>query len=74
MPSIQNDIMPGIPQRVEAVQSSKLNDRCGNVIENKGSALSGPGQSGNVMENKGSYPLKAEMLLKTNEMVGVQPC
>jgi hypothetical protein len=41
-----------------------VNDRRGNVIENKGSALSNPEISGNLIENKGSYALMAGMLLK----------
>jgi hypothetical protein len=39
--------------------SLKVNDRCGNVYENKGSAFSSPWRSGNVIENEGSYALKS---------------
>jgi hypothetical protein len=42
-----------------------MNDRCGNVIENKGSGLKGGAQTGNVYENKGDPSIKAGMLLKT---------
>ena len=48
----------------EKKNSLKMSDQCGNVYENKGSALRGRRQSGNVAENKGSYALKAGMLLK----------
>jgi len=34
--------------------SSKLNDRSGNLYENKGSLWKTQGQSANVLENKGS--------------------
>jgi hypothetical protein len=43
---------------------SKVEERSGNVCENKGSAFSSPWRSGNVIENKGTYSLKAGMLLK----------
>jgi hypothetical protein len=44
----------------------KMNERYGNVYENKGSAFPSPRLSGNVVENKGSCALKAGMLLKTS--------
>jgi len=50
----------------EKNDSSKINERRGNVIENKGSVFPSPRLSGNVVENKGSYALKAGMLLKTS--------
>jgi hypothetical protein len=34
-----NDIMSHTVQRVEAVENSKMKERCGNVIENKGPAF-----------------------------------
>jgi hypothetical protein len=72
--ALDRDISSHDSQGVEAVEDLKLNERYGNVYENKGSAFSSPEQSGNVMENKGSCALKAEMLLKTNEIGAVQPC
>jgi hypothetical protein len=42
-----------------------VNEPCGNVCENKGSAFRSPRRSGNVIENKGSYASKAGMLLKS---------
>jgi hypothetical protein len=44
--------------------SSKLDERRGNVHENKGPLWKTRQQSGNDTENKGSYALKAGMLLK----------
>ena len=41
-----------------------MNERGGNVIENKGSSFRSRGKSGNVIENTGSYASKAGMLLK----------
>ena len=58
------DIVSETPQSVEAVGELKMNDRCGNVIENKGSGLRDRPGSGNVTENKGSYAQNAGMLLK----------
>ena len=54
----------------EKRDSLKLNERGGNLYENKGSAFSSPWRSGNVTENKGSYALKAGMLLKRKEVDG----
>jgi len=42
-----------------------MNQRCRNVIENKGSRLENRGVSGNVVENKDSYARNAGMLLRT---------
>jgi tryptophan synthase alpha subunit len=58
------DNMSSASGEEEAVVISKMKDRRGNVIENKGPALSDPELSGNVIENKGSYALKAGMSLK----------
>jgi hypothetical protein len=69
---LDSDIVADTSESVETVKDSKMKERCGNVDENKGPAFSGPDQSGNVMENKGTCTLKAEMLLKTNEIAGVQ--
>jgi hypothetical protein len=41
-----------------------MNDRRGNVYENKGSVFHSQPRSGNVIENKGGYALKAGMLLE----------
>ncbi len=43
----------------------KLSERCGNVLENKGSAYHRSARSWNLIENKGTYTLIACMLLKT---------
>jgi hypothetical protein len=45
-----------------------MKERCGNVIENKGSGPEVAGNSRNVVENTGAYVIKAEILLKTNEI------
>jgi hypothetical protein len=42
--------------------SSKLNERSGNVIENKGAMWKTGERSGNVVENKGTYGLYPGML------------
>ncbi len=42
-------------QTKERKNSSKMNERSGNVYENKGSAFKTRQRSGNVIENKGSY-------------------
>jgi hypothetical protein len=52
----------------EKKNRSKVEERSGNVYENKGPALSGPGRSGNVTENKGSYGLNAGILLKRKRL------
>ena len=46
----------------------KINDQCGYVYENKGSAFHEPQPSGNVIENKGSYTSNTGMLLKRNKL------
>jgi hypothetical protein len=69
-----SDISPDNSQGGETVEDPKLKERSWNVYENKGPALSGPEQSGNVVENKGSCALNAGMLLKTNEIGGLQAC
>jgi hypothetical protein len=63
-----SDIVSDDSQGVETVEDIKLNDRSGNVIENKGSGLEDRQVSGNVIENKASYALKAGMLLKRKEV------
>ena len=58
----------------ERKNSLKMNDRCGNVYENKGPAFSSPFRSGNVIENKDSYALKPGILLKISMLaVGLKP-
>ena len=47
-----NDSMSDGPQSVEAVEDLKLNARCGNVTENKGSRLENRKRSGNAIEKK----------------------
>jgi hypothetical protein len=50
--ALDSDIMPANSQAVEAVQDTKMRDRCGNAIENKGPGLEDWGRSGNVTEKK----------------------
>ncbi len=45
-----NDIASDIPQGIEAVESSKMNDRCGNVDENKGPLWKTGGEAGMSMK------------------------
>ena len=54
---------------VEAVEDLKMNDRCGNILENKGSSLDDQGSSVNVTENKPSYVRDAGILLKTKRLI-----
>jgi hypothetical protein len=63
--AVDSDIPSQNSQSVEAVENLKLNEQCGNVIENKGSGLENQGRSANVIENKPSYAQNAGMLLKT---------
>jgi hypothetical protein len=65
-----SDISSQAPQGVEAVENLKLNEQCGNVIENKGPLLKTRRQSGNVIENKHSYAQDPGMLLKTKGVIG----
>jgi len=44
----------------EENDSLKMNERCGNVIENKGPHLEDRRRSGNVYENKGDPSIKRE--------------
>jgi hypothetical protein len=44
---------------------SKINNQCGDLIENKGSISEVPGSSRNLIENKGTYNQEAGILLKT---------
>jgi hypothetical protein len=53
------------------IENLRMNDRCGNVAENKGSASDNRVRSGNVAANKYSYPQNTEMLLKTQEVDGM---
>jgi hypothetical protein len=62
----ESDTVSHNMQGVEAVESSKLKERCANVIENKWHAFSSPGRSGNIIENKCSYAQYAGMSLKTH--------
>jgi hypothetical protein len=61
---VASDISSDNSQSVGTVEDLKMNEQCGNVVENKGSTLSGPGQSGNVIEDKGGCTLEAGMSLK----------
>jgi hypothetical protein len=64
----QTDTMSLPALATTTVVTLKMNDRCGNIIENKGPAFDSPGRSGKVVENKGSYSFKTGMLLKTHEL------
>jgi hypothetical protein len=61
-------------QGVETVESLKMNERRGNVAENKGSGLESGKQSGNPAQNRDSYALIAGMLLKRKVVCGMQRC
>ena len=57
------DISSDNSQNAAALEYLKMKERCGNVIENKGSSLEDGEGSGNVIENTHSCPLKAGMSL-----------
>jgi hypothetical protein len=61
-PCFGQDVGSGVEMKER--DSSKLDERRGNVHENKGPLWKTWQRSGNVTENKGSYALKAGMLLK----------
>ena len=69
-----SDNPPDNSQSVEVVQDLKMKERCGNVIENKGSGLENGKQSGNPTQNRDSYALIAEMLLKRKTVGRMQRC
>jgi len=60
-----------LSQGKEEKNFSKVNERSGNVDENKGSAFHRLRQSGNVIENKDSYGPEAGILVKINDLVVV---
>jgi hypothetical protein len=66
----ESDIVSAHSQGVETVESLKMNERRGNVVENKGSRVENRPLNWNVHENKGSYLSKAGMLLKRNGVIG----
>src|SRR5208337_334539 len=45
--ALDSDIMSHISQSLEAVEDLKMNERRGNIIENKGSEFERPGRNGN---------------------------
>jgi hypothetical protein len=51
--ALDSDISSQYPQTLETVENSKMKERSGNVIENKGSGLEDRQGSGNIVENKG---------------------
>jgi hypothetical protein len=67
---VDSDISSDNSQSVGAVKDLKLNDQCGNVIENKGSRLEDRKKSGNGAENERSYSQDAGILLKRKGVVG----
>ena len=69
-----SDNSPDNSRGVETVENLKMNERCGNVIENKGSGLENGKQSGNPTQNRDSYALIAGMLLKRKVVGGMQRC
>jgi hypothetical protein len=68
--ALGRDIMSDNSENVETVENLKLRERCGNVIENKGSGQDAARRSGNIVENKGSYAQNAGMLLKRKCVIG----
>jgi hypothetical protein len=61
---VNSDIAPENSHGIEAVEQLKMNERSGNVIENKGSLRKSVVSDGNVYENEASYPIRAGMCLK----------
>jgi hypothetical protein len=66
---LENDITPENSQGVETVEELKMNERCGNVIENKGSDLEVREGCGKVIEKPCGYAQSAGMLLKRNGVI-----
>ena len=48
---LPSDTLSDNSHGVEVVEDLKMNDRCGNVVENKGSSLDDQGSSANLIEN-----------------------
>jgi hypothetical protein len=69
--ALDDDIVSNASQSVEAEEEPKMNEQCGNVLENKGSCLENRGQSWSLIENKGSYAQNAGMSLKAKEIDGM---
>ena len=63
------DTMPKNSPGVEAVEDSKMNEQCANVIENKQSGSANTGISANGTEKKGSYAQEPGMLMKTKAVI-----
>jgi hypothetical protein len=59
---------PGLPD--PAAHEQKMNDRSGNVDENKEVGLENRPESGNVLEKTGGYLHNAAIPLKTQEVIG----
>ncbi len=55
-----NDIASDIPQGIEAVESLKMNDQCGNVIENKGPLWKTGAEAGMSMKMNALSPSRPE--------------
>jgi hypothetical protein len=68
---LASDISSHNSQGVEEVENLKLNELCGNVIENKGSGSNTPKPVRHLIENTGSYALRAGILLKTKGVDGM---
>ncbi|MGO8735554.1 MAG: hypothetical protein ACLQVM_22475 [Terriglobia bacterium] len=66
----ESDIMSYKSQGVETVEDAKMNERRGNVYENKGPHVKNRKKSGNVTENKGSYATDTGISLKRNGVSG----
>jgi len=67
---VDSDIASQNSQSAVVLQDSKMKERCGNVIENKGSRLDNREASGNAIENKCSYANNAGILLKRKGIIG----
>jgi len=66
--TFDSDIASDNSQSMRVVEDLKLNARCGNVIENKGSRFEHREQTRNTTQNKRGYTLIAGMLLKRKEL------
>jgi hypothetical protein len=66
---LQNDSMSLPALCYDGAVTLKLNELCGNVLENKALHFLESWQSGNVYENKGDSSQKAGMLLNKKELV-----
>ena len=68
--AVRTPTATGVAWKEARKNSSKMNDRRGNVYENKGPQWKTCARGWNVIENKDSYALEAGISLKRKELGG----